>query len=213
VFVSGGDPVSGGLVASFSRPGGNVTGVSWIATALVPKRLDFLRQLTGPVPAIAALVNPTFEDHTLQIRELQEAGAGIGVDIKINLAATVQDLDAAFASLVEQRASGLIIGNDPYFLGRRKQIVALTTRYAIPTIFFAREFAEAGGLMSYGASLRDANREGGIYIGKILRGAKPADLPVEQPTRFELVINLKTAMALGLTVPPTLLARADEVIE
>jgi putative ABC transport system substrate-binding protein len=213
VFVSGGDPVSGGLVASLNRPGGNVTGVSWIATALVPKRLDFLRQLIGNSAAISALVNPSFEDHALQQRELQEAGAAIGHNIRIVSAATAQQLDTVIASLVKQGAGGLIIGNDPYFLGRRDQIVALAAQYAIPTIYFAREFTDAGGLLSYGASLTQANRQGGIYTGKILKGAKPAELPVEQPTRFELVINLKTARALGITIPQSLLAQAEEVIE
>jgi putative ABC transport system substrate-binding protein len=213
VFVSGGDPVAGGLVASLNRPGGNVTGVSWIATALVPKRLDFLRQLVGSSAAISALVNPRFADHALQLRELQEAGAGIGQKIRVASAATAHEIDTTIASVAKQGAGGLIIGNDPYFLGRRDQIVALAAQHAIPTVYFAREFTDAGGLLSYGASLTDANRRGGIYAGKILKGAKPAELPIEQPTRFELVINLKTARVLCITVPQSLLAQADEVIE
>jgi putative ABC transport system substrate-binding protein len=213
VFVSGGDPVLGGLVASFDRPGGNVTGVSWIATALVPKRLELLRRLAQNPAVIGAVVNPSFEDHVLQTRELQEAGAQIGQKIIIVQAATAQDLDNAFASLLQQGAGAVMIANDPFFLGRRDQIVALAARYAAPTIYFAREFADTGGLLSYGASLIDANRQGGVYTGKVLKGTKPANLPVLQPTMFELVINLKAAKALGLDVPPTLLATADEVIE
>jgi putative ABC transport system substrate-binding protein len=213
VFVSGGDPVSGGLVASFDRPGGNVTGVSWVGSALVPKRLGLLRRLAHNSGVIGALVNPTYEDHDIQIRELQEAGAEIGQKIDIELAATANDLETAFASLSKQSAGALIIVNDPFFFSRRAQIVGLAARREIPTIYFVREFAEAGGLLSYGASLTDACRQGGIYTGKVLNGAKPSDLPVWQPSKFELVINLKTAKALRLEIPPTLLAIADEVIE
>jgi putative ABC transport system substrate-binding protein len=213
VFVSGGDPISSGLVASLSRPGGNVTGVNWIASALVPKRLDFLRQLIGDSTTIGALLNPGFEDHVGQVRELQEARATIGQEIVILSAATADELETAIASAVKRGVGGLVIGNDPYFLGRRDQIVTLAARYAIPTIYFVREFTDAGGLLSYGASLTDASRQGGVYIGKILRGVKPAELPVEQPTRFELVVNLKTAKALGLTIPPAIISRTDELIE
>jgi len=213
VFVSGGDPVSGGLVASFNRPGGNVTGVSWIATALVPKQLELLHRLARNPVVIGALVNPGYPDHDLQLRELQEAGAMIGQKINVVRAATAHDIDTAFASLVQQGAGALIVANDPFFGSRRDQIVALAARHTIPVMYFSREFTAAGGLLSYGASPIDAARQGGIYTGKILKGAKPADLPVMQSTKFEFVINLKTAKALGLEIPPTLLALADEVIE
>jgi ABC-type uncharacterized transport system substrate-binding protein len=213
VFVSGGDPVSGGLVASFNRPSGNVTGVSWIATALVPKRLELLRRMAGNSAMIGALVNPSYPDHDLQLRELKEAAAAIGQEINIVHAATPHDIDTAFASLVQQGAGALIVANDPFFLSLRDQIVALAAHHSLPAIYFAREFAVAGGLISYATSLADALRQGGIYTGKVLKGARPADLPVMQPTKFELVINLKTAKALGLTVPTALLSTADEVIE
>jgi putative tryptophan/tyrosine transport system substrate-binding protein len=213
VFVSGGNPVSGGLVASFNRPGGNVTGVSWIATALVPKRLQLLRQMARNPAMMGAFVNPGYPEYDLQLRELEEACAALGQKINILRVATAHDVDTAFTALVQQRAGALIVANDPFFLSLREQIVALAARDAIPVIYFLREFAVAGGLMSYGASLTDADRQGGVYTGRILKGARPADLPVWQPTRFELVINLKAAKALGLDVPPTLLALADEVIE
>jgi putative ABC transport system substrate-binding protein len=213
VFVSGGDPVSAGLVASFNRPGGNVTGVSWIATALVPKQLELLRRSARNPAVIGALVNPTYPDHNLQLHELQEAGATIGQQIDVVRAGTARDIDTAFASLVQQGAGALIVANDPFFLNRRDQIVALAARHTTPTMYFSREFTAAGGLLSYGASPIDAARQGGIYAGKILKGEKPADLPVMQSTKFEFVINLKTAKALGLEIPPTVLALADEVIE
>jgi len=213
VFVSGGDPVSGGLVASFNRPGGNVTGVSWIATALVPKQLELLRRSARNPAVIGALVNPTYPDHNLQLHELQEAGATIGQQIDVVRAGTARDIDTAFASLVQQGAGALIVANDPFFLNRRDQIVALAARHTTPTMYFSREFTAAGGLLSYGASPIDAARQGGIYAGKILKGEKPADLPVIQSTKFEFVINLKTAKALGLEIPATVLALADEVIE
>jgi len=213
VFVSGGDPVSAGLVASFNRPGGNVTGVSWIATALVPKQLELLRRSARNPAVIGALVNPTYPDHNLQLHELQEAGATIGQQIDVVRAGTARDIDTAFASLVQQGAGALIVANDPFFLNRRDQIVALAARHTTPTMYFSREFTAAGGLLSYGASPIDAARQGGIYAGKILKGEKPADLPVIQSTKFEFVINLKTAKALGLEIPPTVLALADEVIE
>jgi putative ABC transport system substrate-binding protein len=213
VFISGGDPISGGLVASFNRPGGNVTGVSWIATALVPKRLELLRRMARNSAVVGALLNPGYPDHDLQLRELKEAGAAIGQEINIVHAATPHDIDTAFASLVQQGAGALIVANDPFFLSLRDQIVALAAHHALPAIYFAREFAVAGGLISYAASLADALRQGGIYTGRVLKGAKPADLPVWQPTKFELVINLKTAKTLGLDIPPNVLALADDVIE
>jgi putative tryptophan/tyrosine transport system substrate-binding protein len=162
---------------------------------------------------IGALVNPTYPDHDVQMRELQEAEAVIGQKINVVQAATAHDIDMAFACLVQQGTGALIVANDPFFVSRRDQIVALAARHMIPAMYFSREFTAAGGLLSYGASLIDAARQGGIYTGKILKGDKPADLPVVQPTKFELVINLKTAKALSLEIPPTLLALADEVIE
>jgi putative ABC transport system substrate-binding protein len=213
VFVSGGDPVAGGLVTSFNSPGSNVTGVSWMATELVPKRLDLLRQLAGERAMIGALINPNYEGHAVQLRELGDAATKIAQDIKLVRASTAAEIERAFDWLVEQRVGALVVANDPFFTVRREQIVALTARHRLPTIYFTREFALIGGLMSYGASLTEAMRQGGAYAGKVLDGAKPGDLPVWQPARFELVINLHTARALGLTVPPTLLALADEVIE
>jgi putative tryptophan/tyrosine transport system substrate-binding protein len=213
VFVTGGDPVSGGLVASLNRPAGNVTGVSWVATALVSKQLELLRGSTGNPALIGALVNPTHSDHDLQVRVLQEAGAAIGKDINIVEAATTPEIEMAFASLVQRGADALIVPNDPFFISCRDQIVALAARSRIPAMYFTREFTEAGGLLSYGASLVDAARQGGVYAGKILHGVKPAELPVMQSVKFEFVINLKAAKHLGLEIPPTMLAIADEVVE
>jgi ABC-type uncharacterized transport system substrate-binding protein len=210
VFVTGGDPVSGGLVASLNRPGGNITGVSWVATALVPKQLDLLRGSTRNPALIGALVNPSHSDHDLHLHELQEGGAAIGKEINIVQAATEPEIDIAFASLVQKGADALLVANDPFFISSRDQIVALAARYRIPAMYFTREFTEAGG---YGASLVDAARQGGVYVGKILHGEKPADLPVMQSVKFEFVINLRAAKVLGLEIPPTMLALADEVIE
>ena len=213
VFVSGGDPVSAGLVASLNRPGGNVTGVSWIATALVPKQLELLRRSVGNAALIGALVNPNYPDHDLQLRELQKGADAIGQEIKIVQAATAHDIDTAFVDLVQMSANALIVANDPFFVNRRDQIVALAAKHRMPAMYFSREFATGGGLLSYGASLVEAARQGGIYAGKILRGEKAADLPVMQSTKFEFVVNLKTAKVLSLEIPPTVLALADEVIE
>jgi putative ABC transport system substrate-binding protein len=213
VFVSGGDPVSAGLVASLNRPGGNVTGVSWIATALVPKQLELLRRSVGNAALIGALVNPSYPDRDLQLRELQKGADAIGQEIKIVQAATAHDIDTAFVSLVQMSANALIVANDPFFVNRRDQIVALAAKHRMPAMYFSREFATGGGLLSYGASLVEATRQGGIYAGKILRGEKAADLPVMQSTKFEFVVNLKTAKVLSIEIPPTVLALADEVIE
>jgi putative ABC transport system substrate-binding protein len=213
VFVSGGDPVSGGLVASLNRPGGNVTGVSWVATPLVPKQLELLRRSLGNPAVIGVLLNPTYPEHDLQLRELRESAGAMGQKIEIMQAASLHDIEMAFASLVQDGANALMVANDPFFGDRRDEIVALAAKHSIPAIYFAREFAAAGGLLSYGASFVEATRQGGVYAAKILKGEKPADLPVMQSTKFEFLINLKTAKNLGLEIPPTVLALADEVIE
>jgi putative ABC transport system substrate-binding protein len=214
VFLSGGvDPVKAGLVASLNRPGGNVTGVNTIFTELVPKRLELLHQLIPKATAIGALVNPNYPDVDLQRRELQEAARAIRQQIHVVNAGAERELDVAFATLVQQRTDALLVANDPFFVSRRDQIAALAARHSIPAIYSGREYVAAGGLMSYGPSLAYVFRRGGIYAGRVLKGAKPADLPVEQPTQFELIINLKTAKALGLTIPQSVLLRADQVIQ
>ena len=213
VFVSGGDPVSAGLIASLNRPGGNVTGVSWIATVLVPKQLELLRRLARKPAVIGALVNPSYPDHDFQARELQEAGAALGQKINVVWAATEHDIDTAVVSLVQQGASALLVGADPFFIAYRDHIVALAARHAIPAIYPARDFAVAGGLMSYGTDFTDSYRQAGVYTGRIVRGEKAGDLPVQRSTKFEFVLNFKTAKALGLAVPNSMQLLADEVIE
>jgi putative tryptophan/tyrosine transport system substrate-binding protein len=213
VFNVGEDPIKLGLVASFNRPGGNTTGVSTLSPTLEAKRLGLLRELVPQAAIIAVLLNPTNPDADLQRRDVQAAATAIGQQLRILNASTEGDFDAAFASLVEQRADALLVGNDVFFTNRREQIVALAARHAVPAIYAFRSFAEGGGLMSYSTSLVEVYRQVGLYVGRILKGATPAELPVVQPTKFELVINLKTAKALGLTVPQTLLVAADEVIE
>jgi putative ABC transport system substrate-binding protein len=214
VFVSGGsDPVRDGLVASINRPSGNVTGVSIINTALLAKRFEMLHQLVPNAATIGVLVNPNYPDADLQLREVQAAAVAIQRKIVVANARTEGDLDAAFAALVEQGANAFFTSNDPYFNSLRVHIVALAARYALPAAYFSRAFPAAGGLMSYGADVAEAYRQGGTYIGRILKGESPADLPVMQSSKFELIINLKTAKALGLAVPQSLLATADEVIE
>jgi putative tryptophan/tyrosine transport system substrate-binding protein len=213
VFVSGGDPVGAGLVASLGRPGGNLTGFSNIAAELRLKRIELLSELVPQARVIALLVNPTNLPNEPAIREAQEAARAKGVQLQILKASTESEIEAAFASLAQLHAGALVIGGEPFFASRREQLVALASRHAVPAIYDWREFVAAGGLISYGTSLPAVFRQAGIYAGKILKGAKPADLPIQQPTTFELVINLKTAKALGLTVPQPLLARADEVIE
>jgi putative tryptophan/tyrosine transport system substrate-binding protein len=212
VFVSG-DPVGDGLVTSLARPSGNLTGVSILVVELHPKRLELLSELVPKAGVIALLVNPKNPQTERLMREVVEAARTKGVQLPILKAATEGEIDAAFTSLVPQKAGALLVAADAFFTSRREQIVALASRHAVPAIYGFREFAVSGGLISYGASLTAVSRQLGIYAGKILNGAKPADLPVQQPTTFELVINLKTARALGLTVPQALLARADEVIE
>jgi putative ABC transport system substrate-binding protein len=213
VFVTATDPVETGLVTSLNRPDANLTGVHMIGTLLSSKRQELLHQLVPTAALVAMLVNPTRTSTQYELREVQAAADKIGQQLRILSAKTDRDIDAAFATIVEQRIGGLIVHGDPFFTSRRDQIVPLTIRHAIPTIFAWREFTTAGGLMSYGPSLRAAYGQAGIYTGRILNGAKPADLQVVQSTAFELVINLKTAKALGLTIPDKMLTVADEVIE
>jgi putative tryptophan/tyrosine transport system substrate-binding protein len=212
VFITG-DPVGEGLVASLARPDGNLTGVSALTIDLMPKLFELLSELVPDAGVIALLVNPNNPATGRMIREVQEAARAKGRQLPILKAATEGDFEIAFASLAQLYAGALVISPDSMFISRRDQLVLLASRYAIPAVYSFRNFADSGGLISYGPSPTAINRLLGIYAGKILNGAKPADLPVQQPTKFELVINLKTAKALGLTVPQTLLARADEVIE
>jgi putative tryptophan/tyrosine transport system substrate-binding protein len=212
VFING-DPVGQGLVASLARPGGNLTGVSILTVEMMPKRLELLSELVSQASVIALLVNPTNSTTENVIRDVQEAARTKGVQLRILKASTENEIDAAFASFVQLHAGALVVGPDGLFNTRRNQLVALASHHAIPAIYPWREVVAAGGLISYGPSLTAAGHQMGKYAGKILNGAKPADLPVEQPTRFELVVNLNTAKALGLSVPPSILARADEVIE
>ncbi|HEV8680423.1 MAG TPA: ABC transporter substrate-binding protein [Stellaceae bacterium] len=213
VFTSGEDPVATGLVASLARPGGNLTGVSFLVVDLNPKRLELLSELVPQASVIALLVNPTNPNADRIMREMREAAGAKRVQLSILKAGTETEIDAAFAALVQTQTGALVVASDAFLNSRRERVVALASRHAVPAIYEAREAAAAGGLISYGTSITSVYRQLGIYAGKILNGAKPADLPVEQPTRFELVINLKTAKELGLTVPQSLLARADEVIE
>jgi putative ABC transport system substrate-binding protein len=213
VFRSGADPVGDGLVASLARPGGNLTGVSFIADELTAKRLELLSELVPRVGVIALLMNPNNATAERVIRDVQEAARTKGLQLHVLKASSESEIDAAFASVVQLHAGALVVGADPFLSGRREQLVALASRRAVPSIYAWREFAASGGLISYGPSLTSAFRLVGHYVGKVLKGAKPADLPVQQPTTLELVINLKTAKALGLTIPPSLLQRADQVIE
>jgi putative ABC transport system substrate-binding protein len=213
VFFGGGDPVRDGLVASLARPGGNLTGISVMASELMPKRLELLSELVPQSRLLALLVNPNGAGLETMIRDADEAARAKGVQLDILKATTESEIDGAFATFVQLHAGGLAVGPDAIFDNRRELLVALAARHAVPAIYFAREFVAAGGLISYGTSATGTWRQVGIYAGKILKGAKPADLPIQQPTTFELVVNLKTAKALGLTVPPSILARADEVIE
>jgi putative tryptophan/tyrosine transport system substrate-binding protein len=211
VFVVGTDPVADGLVASLARPGGNLTGISILAVELIPKRLELLSELVPQARVFALLVNPNSVN--TWIGEVQQTARAKGAQLQILKASTESEIDAAFATPANLHADALVVGDDPFFTSRHEQLVALASRHAVPAIYQFREFAAAGGLISYGSSLTAASRQVGIYAGKILKGAKPADLPVEQSTKLELVVNLKTAKALGLTVPQTILVRADEVIE
>jgi len=213
VFETGGDPVRAGLVASLNRPGGNITGVTWTASALSAKRLDLLHQIVPKASTIGLMVNPNYPEAKLQVSDLQEAATALGVQIYPVNVSSEDAADKAFAELAQRNIAALLVANDPFLATFREQLVALSRRYAIATIYPLREDAQAGGLISYGTSLPEQVRQGGIYTGRILKGAAPAELPVLQPTRFTMVINLKTARALGLEVPPGIMAITDEVIE
>ena len=213
VFTTGGDPVKLGLVASLARPGNNLTGVALLFAEVQAKRLQMLQELVPAITAVALLVNPTNAATDQDTREMEVAARSHGLQLQLLKAATDTDFDTAFATILERRVGGLIVAQDPFFIARRDQLVTLAARHAVPTIYFSGEFVRAGGLISYGGSLAAGYRQVGLYAGRILEGTKPADLPVVQPTKFELVVNLKTAEALGLTVPQTILGRADEVIE
>jgi putative ABC transport system substrate-binding protein len=209
VFFSGGDPVATGLVASLPRPGGNLTGIGIMVVELMQKRVELLTELVPQARVIALLVNPNDPNAEHFIEDAQKAAHAVGLQLDVLKASNENEIDAAFATLVQLHAGALAVA----FFRLREQIVSLASRYAVPAIYPQREFATAGGLISYGSSVTAVSRQLGIYAGKILNGAKPADLPVQQPTKFELIVNLKTAKALGLTIPSLLLARADEVIE
>jgi putative tryptophan/tyrosine transport system substrate-binding protein len=213
VFQVGNDPVQVGLVPSLNRPGGNLTGVTTLAAELMPKRLELLHEVVPGATVVAALLNPTNPNAETFSRDLQAAALTLGLRLHILHASTQRGFDTAFATLVQLRAGGLVIASDSFFTSRSEQLAALALRNAVPAIYSYREFAAAGGLMSYGGGLTDAHRLAGVYTGRILKGEKPSDLPVQQSTKIELMVNLKTAKALGLTIPETLLAIADQVIE
>ena len=213
VFTSGTDPVELGLVSSFNRPGGNITGVHLFLSELNTNKLGLLRDLLPQAKAIGVLLNPTEENAEHQSRDLQAAGRVLGFQIRRVNASSDREFNPAFATLVGLRVDGLVVGADPFFNSRREHIVGLAARHAIPAVYETREYAEAGGLMAYGTNIKDAYRQTGVYVGRLLRGGTAADLPVLRSTNFELVINLKTARALGLTLPPGILAIADDVIE
>jgi putative tryptophan/tyrosine transport system substrate-binding protein len=213
VFAIGGDPVRSGLVASYGRPGGNITGVSILTRTMEAKRIGLVREVVPRAETIGFLMNPTFPAAEAQLADIQEAVRNHGIQLQVLGASTDQAIDAAFETAARQRIPALVIGADPFFDTRRTKLATLAAKQAVPTMFHLREYAEAGGLMSYGIDLPDVYRQVGAYAGRILKGVKPADLPVMQPTKFELVINLKTAKALGLTIPPDMLSLADEVIE
>ena len=213
VFSIGGDPIEAGLVTSMSRPTGNLTGATIFLGELLPKRLELLRELVPSATLIGVLLNPNNPNSEARSRDVQEAARTIGQRILLLQAGNERDFVSAFSTLVQQRAGALVVSDDPLLSVHSEQIIALAARHALPTIYFFRLDTVNGGMMSYGVNIDDQYRQAGTYVGRILKGEKPADLPVLQPTKFDLVINLKTAKSLGLTVPPTLLARADEVIE
>ena len=213
VFVTFADPVRAGLVASLSHPGGNMTGLTMITGELAGKRLELLREVIPKVKRVAVLWNPGNRDTEAQVNETRTAGRALGIEVDVHRAAAAHELDTAFAAIVRTRASALLLIPDTMFNRERRRIAELATTNRLPVIYHWQAYVDAGGLMSYGPNLNDLHRRAAIFIDKILKGAKPADLPVEQPTKFELVINLKTAKALGLTIPPSVLGRADQVIE
>jgi len=213
VFTTGGDPIKLGLVASLNRPGGNVTGVSNLITELGSKRLGLLRELVPSITLIATLINPNFPDAERESRDVEAAARALGLQHIVLKAGSEREIDTAFATMAQQSSGALDVNVDPFFTARRNQIVALAARHAIPAIYPVRDFAVAGGLMSYGTDFADSYRQTGIYTGRVVRGEKPADLPVQRSTKFEFVINFKTAKALGLAVPNSMQLLADEVIE
>jgi putative tryptophan/tyrosine transport system substrate-binding protein len=214
VFTTGGDPVRLGLVASLNRPGGNATGVSIMTTALEAKHLELLREIAPRARLVAYLVNPTNPDSAAQSQDIQAAAGSAGQQVAIVQASTNAEFEPALAKAAEQNAGALLVADDPFFMSQREQLVKIVARHALPAVYAYREYVDAGGLMSYSASLIDTARQVGVYTGRILKGARPSDLPVVQPSKFDLVINLKTAKTLGgLTMPPTLLATADQLIE
>jgi putative ABC transport system substrate-binding protein len=213
VFSIGTDPLRLGLVDSFNQPHGNLTGVTTLLSSLGPKQLELLHELLPRSGKVAFLVNPSNLNSRIDAPEIQAAADALGQHLEVLTASTENELDAAFTTMVQERIDALLVKPDPFFIDRRKRLVALASRHAVPTIYPIPVFVEVGGLMSYGTDLAHAYQQAGIYVGKLLRGAKPADLPIQQSIKFELVINVKTAKALGLTVPPSLLARADDVIE
>jgi putative ABC transport system substrate-binding protein len=213
IFSIGSDPVELGLVSSLNRPAGNVTGVYQFTTGLEAKRLGLLHEMVPKAATIAVLVNPNYSPADTQLHDVAEAAARLGVQLVVGRANAERDFNAAFATFIERRAGALLVCASPFLNSRRQQLVLLATRHALPAMYEWREFVEAGGLMSYGTHLADAYRQAGIYAGRILKGQKPADLPVVQLSKFEFVINLNNAKALGVEVPPTLSARADEIIE
>jgi putative ABC transport system substrate-binding protein len=213
VFTTAGEPVRAGLVASFNRPGGNATGVSVFTTVLEAKRIELLRELVPNAALIGVFLDPTFGNADVQLREVVEAARRMGQQIRILNVSTDTEIETGFARIIEARADALAVVGNPFLLTRRNQLVALAARHAIPAIYEQREFVTAGGLMSYGSSITDVYRQVGVYTGRILQGEKPSDLPVLQPTMFEMFINLKTAKTLGLSIPLTLQVAADELIE
>jgi ABC-type uncharacterized transport system substrate-binding protein len=213
VFANGADPVASGLVTSLNRPGGNISGVTFLASETIPKRLEVLHELRPGAQVVGYLVNPLNPITQGEVKDTAAAARSRGLQLLVHSASTEEAIDEGFATFVQRRVDALIIGNDTFLSSRKEQIFTRAVQSAIPTVYYEREFAVAGGLLSYGTDFSDSYRQAGIYIARVLKGTSPTDLPVQQPTKFELVINLNAAKAIGLTVPPTLLARADEVIE
>jgi putative ABC transport system substrate-binding protein len=213
VFTSGADPIKSGLVASLSRPGANLTGVSLLAAEMATKRLELIRDLLPNARSVAMITNPTYPGSDSEMAEVEAAGRKMGMQVHKLTASTAAEVDAAFAAIGPLRVDAFLVGADGFFITQREQLAALATRHALPGIYPFPDFPQAGGLLSYGLSLSDAYRQTGIYAGRILKGAKPADLPVMQPTKFELILNLKAAKSVGLNIPPSFQLRADEVIE